>query len=152
MIKTTTCTIGMVLVIITAGVPTLGAEDLGIVPEVKSGSDLKVRIERGVHGEERIPVVIKNLGDEDVDDIHWFTYTIPVSGVILFREAHNSGIVEIPAGSEVTTYHKVWGFGSILITAIADDAMDSARGFMFLYPVRVPPDAIWVWNCVIFVL
>jgi len=146
-------TISMVLLIITLGFPTLGAEDFGIIsPVVKSGSELEVRIEKGLHGEGRIPVVIRNIGDEDADDIDWDTHVVPISGVIIFGESHNSGIVDIPAGSEVIVHHEVWDFGFLLISATAGDAKDSTIGFMFMYPVSIPPDAIWVWNCVIFIL
>jgi hypothetical protein len=60
--------------------------------------------------------------------------------------------VDIPAGGEATIHHEVWGFGVVLIKATAGDAKDSTIGFMFMYPIRIPPDAIWVWNCIIFAL
>jgi hypothetical protein len=54
--------LSMFLLISTAGFPTSVSEDLDIIINPATlGSELEVRIERGLHSEGRIPVVIKSI-------------------------------------------------------------------------------------------
>jgi len=74
----------------------------------------------------KLKAAVANTGDLDATDVNW---NITVDGKLVFLGKESSGVVDIPAGEEVTLTSKpLFGLGKVVITVTVGDVEKEVEG------------------------
>jgi len=74
-----------------------------------------------------LSIIIKNLGSEDISNIQW---SVDLSGIILIGKTMEGSITLIPAYGEISVKTFVFGFGSVVVRATAENISYTSKCYM----------------------
>jgi len=89
----------------------------------------------------RIRAEIKNVGDEDINEVEW---SIGIDGGILDRlhQDKSGTLTEVRAGTtEIVASDTLFGLGDIAITVTANNIEKTVEGFIILFFIIIYPEA-----------